>query len=282
MACWLEPHWRSTVVPGTDSGKPAARTALRPTLAVCSPTCMTQPAITSSISAGSSLLRATRPLSVKPRRSTGCQDFNVPSRRPSGVRIASMITASLFIFVAFAPNHLRSFGRVEFFSPCTGGLATWSASPPYLYLLCSGAGFLIKIGEALAFFGQTLEQRRGLPELSVLFMEFADAIVNFFQSDRVRIPHWAAAVRREAVAGEINDVDIDSAQRIAFFQNTRAFVNQGIDQAINNFFFGNCMLLHAGFRRPLAHVFFHRGIKNGAAIFIILVPACAGLLAVTT
>ena len=24
IACWLLPHWRSTVVPGTDSGKPGA------------------------------------------------------------------------------------------------------------------------------------------------------------------------------------------------------------------------------------------------------------------
>src|SRR5205823_12939812 len=28
-ACWLLPHWRSTVVAGTDSGKPAASTAIR-------------------------------------------------------------------------------------------------------------------------------------------------------------------------------------------------------------------------------------------------------------
>ena len=32
MDCWDEPHWRSTVVPGTDSGQPAASTAIRPTL----------------------------------------------------------------------------------------------------------------------------------------------------------------------------------------------------------------------------------------------------------
>lgn len=29
MACWLLPHWRSTVVPGTLSGKPAPSSALR-------------------------------------------------------------------------------------------------------------------------------------------------------------------------------------------------------------------------------------------------------------
>ena len=31
-ACCDEPHWRSMLVAGTDSGKPAASTALRPTL----------------------------------------------------------------------------------------------------------------------------------------------------------------------------------------------------------------------------------------------------------
>ena len=76
---------------------------------------------------------------------------------------------------------------------------------------CSGARFLIEVGKALAFFSQTLEQRSGLPEFAVLLMKFADAIVNFFQADRIRIPHRAAAVRRETVAGEIDDVDIDGA-----------------------------------------------------------------------
>src|SRR6266849_6676676 len=42
------------------------------------------------------------------------------------------------------------------------------------------------------------------------------------------------------------------------------------------------MLLHARLGRPLADVFFHGGIRNGAAVLIIFVPACASLLAVTT
>ena len=36
--CWLEPHCRSTLVPHTVSGKPAASAALRPMLTPCSPT----------------------------------------------------------------------------------------------------------------------------------------------------------------------------------------------------------------------------------------------------
>src|SRR6266545_8077582 len=53
-ACWLDPHCRSSVVPGTDSGQPAASAALRPTFQDCSPTCDTTPQTTSLTSAGSS------------------------------------------------------------------------------------------------------------------------------------------------------------------------------------------------------------------------------------
>ena len=43
IACCDEPHWRSTVTPGTDSGQPAARTAMRARSSVCSPTWLTAP-----------------------------------------------------------------------------------------------------------------------------------------------------------------------------------------------------------------------------------------------
>ncbi len=53
MVCCDEPHWRSTVRPGTDSGQPAPRTAMRPMLPVCMPTLLTLPQYTSSTIAGS-------------------------------------------------------------------------------------------------------------------------------------------------------------------------------------------------------------------------------------
>jgi hypothetical protein len=52
-ACWEDPHCRSTVVPGTDSGQLADGTAVRATSNVCSPTWLTQPQATSSTTAGS-------------------------------------------------------------------------------------------------------------------------------------------------------------------------------------------------------------------------------------
>src|SRR5579875_2618783 len=92
-ACCEEPHCRSMVVPGTDSGKPAARTAFLATLRDWAPTCITQPRMTSSTRAGSRSLRAARALSVSAARSTGCQPERTPLRLPPAVRTASTMTA---------------------------------------------------------------------------------------------------------------------------------------------------------------------------------------------
>ena len=51
-ACIDEPHWRSTDVPHTVSGQPATSDDIRATLSACSPTWLTQPIWTSSISPG--------------------------------------------------------------------------------------------------------------------------------------------------------------------------------------------------------------------------------------
>ena len=83
-----EPHWRSTVVPGTSSGQPAARTALRAMLTPCFPTCMTQPMTTSSTMPGSMPVRVTTTLSVSAARSTGCNlelAVALPERGADGV-----------------------------------------------------------------------------------------------------------------------------------------------------------------------------------------------------
>src|SRR5665811_78851 len=92
-ACWLEPHWRSRVTPGTVSGHPAASAAFLPTLNVCSPTWETHPMMTSSTRTGSRLLRSTSAVRVSAARSTGCHPARDPFRFPIGVRTASTITA---------------------------------------------------------------------------------------------------------------------------------------------------------------------------------------------
>ena len=92
-ACCDEPHWRSTEVAGTDSGNPAASTALRPMFRPWLPTWETQPMITSSMRAGSSWLRSTSCFSTSPARSAGCQPDSFPLRLPPAVRTASTMTA---------------------------------------------------------------------------------------------------------------------------------------------------------------------------------------------
>src|ERR1041385_3184304 len=92
--CCDEPHWRSTLVPGTCSGRRDAITALRATLIACWPTWLTQPQITSSIRLGSALLRSSRALITSAPMSTGCQSFSLPPRLPPAVRAAATIYAS--------------------------------------------------------------------------------------------------------------------------------------------------------------------------------------------
>ena len=90
-ACCEDPHWRSMLVPGTLSGSLEARTALRATLVDCSPTCITQPMITSSTAAGSMEVRSTRSFSTTAARSVGCQPLSLPPLRPPAVRPAATI-----------------------------------------------------------------------------------------------------------------------------------------------------------------------------------------------
>src|SRR5262245_38863523 len=97
----------------------------------------------------------------------------------------------------------------------------------------------VEIGEGLALFGQSLQQRRWLPQLPVFFVELADALIHFLQPDSVRVPHRAAAPRRVAVAVDVDDVYVDGPQRDAFFQDLRAFVDQRVLRAFDDLFFGD-------------------------------------------
>ncbi len=52
-ACWEDPHCRSTVVPGTSSGRPAASQHVRAMSPAWGPMVSTQPKMTSSTASGS-------------------------------------------------------------------------------------------------------------------------------------------------------------------------------------------------------------------------------------
>src|SRR5579863_8764978 len=70
-ACWDEPHWRSTVVPGTDSGQPADSTEVRAMSNVWSPTWLTHPQTTSSTIAGSIAVLAASSSKTRADKSAG-------------------------------------------------------------------------------------------------------------------------------------------------------------------------------------------------------------------
>ena len=94
IACWLEPHCRSMVTPGTSSGNPAASHDSRAMLPACEPMASKQPAITSSTAPGSTSVRSNSPRHAAAPRSTGCTPASDPLRLPTAVRTASMMYAS--------------------------------------------------------------------------------------------------------------------------------------------------------------------------------------------
>ncbi len=85
-----DPHSRLTVFAGTEVGRPASRTAIRPTLRLSSPAPLAQPQATSPISAGSSpSALPRRPVRAAAARSSGRLSASAPPKRPNGVRAAA-------------------------------------------------------------------------------------------------------------------------------------------------------------------------------------------------
>src|ERR1700740_1847002 len=113
-------------------------------------------------------------------------------------------------------------------------------------------------------------------------MKFANAIVDFFQADRIRVPHGAAAISGKPIPVEINDVDVYGAQGVALFQDSRAFIYERVDQAIHNFVLADLALWDARFCGPLAHELRDFWIWDRAAIFVVFVPTRAGLLPIAS
>ncbi len=107
LVCIDEPHCRSTVVAETETGQPAASTAIRPTFQPCSPIWVTQPICTSSISAGSRPCRPTRPFRTCAARSSPRSTDRAPFLRPIGARTASTMYAAIGLTLARSPRLLR-------------------------------------------------------------------------------------------------------------------------------------------------------------------------------
>ena len=105
------------------------------------------------------------------------------------------------------------------------------------YLLGTGCDLPVEIGESAAILREAGEQRCGRPQIgTVLLFEIFDAIENLAEAHGVGVKHGTAAPRREAVSVQVHDIDVHGAQREAFAQQLRAFVDQREQAAIDDFF----------------------------------------------
>src|SRR6202050_5582548 len=232
IACKPEEQKRLMVVPATDAGSPASMAEVRAIFWPCAPWGWAQPRTKSSISFASSFgVLSKTSLMQCAARSSGRVRLKDPRKDLArGVRELATTTASLIYSPAAGMKsqiHENVLRQRFMTAVCANGK------------LRRHAFFLAELGECLALLCKALQQRGGPPDIAVLTMEFGDALVNFLEADGVGIPHGTAAECGKAVAVQINNVDVRSAQRIALLQNARPFFNQGIDAAICDFFGGD-------------------------------------------
>src|SRR5262245_32415700 len=104
-----------------------------------------------------------------------------------------------------------------------------------LVLLRAGCALAVEVCKRFPGVREPLQQRRWRPQSSVLLLELAYALVDRLQPNHVRVPHRAAAVRGEAVAVDINDVDVAGPKGDPFFQDARPLVDERIDGSLDDF-----------------------------------------------
>src|SRR5712692_4715098 len=151
-----------------------------------------------------------------------------------------------------------------------------SFTPSRLYLIHT---FTLSAIELLSFGGEFLEQRSRFPELAVNRVETPHRLQDLVQADGVGIKHRPAAIAREAVTVDIDDVDVGCPQCDALLQDICAFVDQRVDAALEDLLVGDFAALDPRLLRGLHNQRLDRGIGNRRAIAgLIAVPACAGLL----
>src|SRR6185503_5948694 len=161
---------------------------------------------------------------------------------PSGLA-QPMITSSTSSASTFARSSAACTTWPPIFAPCV------RLSAPR-QLLQSGVRAVETITASFiefpSFLGELDEQRRGFPlRPLVAFLEALDRAQNLVQPDGVGVEHRPAAVRREAVAGQVDHVDVGGAQRDAFVEDVGAFVHQCVDQALHDFLVRDLARLHA-------------------------------------
>src|SRR5258707_138403 len=256
MVCRPEEQKRLMVMPDAVMGRPALSAIWRAMFMPVAPSGLAQPMITSSTAAGS-----------MPARCTACCTAWPPSVAPwvmlkepfqllaRGVRAVETITADVMDI------------------PCMAGFG-WVSKKVRAP----------DVSAELLAFGRQLRQQRGrLPEIGVVVGVLGEAVHGLDhveQPDLTRVVHGAAAPDGEAIAGQVDHVDIARLAGDAVFQDVGAFVDQGEDQALDDFLIGDlargdAQLLAVG----LDHLVDQLGRDGIALARLVVVPARAGLLA---
>ena len=108
MAIMPDEHCRSTLVPLTLAGKPAAKPLMRPMFQAAVPACMAQPITTSSTSAPSSPARRTASRMTWPPKVGALVLLNAPRNAlPIGVRAVETMTASFIMGLPDTGGHCK-------------------------------------------------------------------------------------------------------------------------------------------------------------------------------
>src|SRR5947209_20572929 len=100
-----------------------------------------------------------------------------------------------------------------------------------------GMGNLFESVERLAFRGERGEERRRLLESRIgarIPREPVHRADDVVETDGVRVEHRSAAERREAVAGQVDDVDVGGALRDPLLEDLRAFVDEREHAALDD------------------------------------------------
>src|ERR1041385_5333393 len=105
---------------------------------------------------------------------------------------------------------------------CTGRRRRAFGVPVLMSGAClRGRAALIEGAEGRSLAGEAREERRRLPAFAMLAVECRHALVDLLQPDGVGVEHRAAPEAGEAVAGQVDDVDVRGAGREALFENLR-------------------------------------------------------------
>src|SRR5438105_2022524 len=158
----------------------------------------------------------------QPARTAICRAMFQPVA-PSGLA-QPMITSSTSSASTFARSSAACTTWPPIFAP-------WVILSAPFQLLQSGVLAVETITasaiEFPSFLGELDQQRCRPPCLPlVALLKRFDGVQNLVESDGVRVEHRAAAVGREAVAGEVDHVDVGGAQRDALLEDVRALVHQ--------------------------------------------------------